>query len=475
MAKLQDLSNELLILIFDFVPPGPLARFSRNRTRFALSLVSRRFHAVAEASLYRDVSFNRDPSRCLMLLVRSLIERPALGVGIRKFESLDPWAHSNIPVKAVLDLKTVTEIKKRVGDTSRGRSEANRWIDGIESGHWYALVALTLTFTPNIQTLRLSCLETSFNDHYTNNSLMDLISRVTELQENRDFDNPLSFRKLTQVSSTINRCAREEANVLRFLIPSISKLHLTQVMRDFDFDDSFFPSRIFPNVKTLQLRDFDIPPTIFDELLTHLPNVESLYMEGQAYPKHNFNPRSFLASISRWKNTLRELTIISYDDESTGRRLDPNQYALGSLRGFRKLARITAFPETLMGKPDLVLESGVFDEDEFPSQLFLSEVLPASLESLTFVKGNTRHEAINEQIGTVIAVKGTHFPVLKSLDLGWTTSSKYRRDACYGVDEIQHEGFTEVEAQQLLKDMKAAGVEMMLDGDPRPVREFVEW
>lgn len=480
---LEDLANEILIKIFQYVDTYfdddvNHDYYSVLRSLLDLAVCSSRFHRLLEPILYSNVvikdNFNAKRFSGLPTFLCKILARPELA---RQVRSLHATARGSEPgfdsseMSSFLDMSSLIDpdrgrIRAAVQAASESNEEVEDWIEAIEGGTWDSITALILSLVPNIADLQFE------NWSYTTNFhpfLIRLFERATSLQETASLASPLSLRNLRKM--TISYWDTEGALPIDMIIPflrlkSLTVFHGHNICEpDYYFDDDDAPawlsSRPTFTTKDLGFSNSDLGHDFMASFLRCFPALERLHYEhGGAYMLcSDFEPKHMMAALEQLKPHLREITFLG--EERSWGSSDIESCPVGSFSYFEKLTSIDAFATLMLGNGCPGTREG------FPKLQELVDAVPPSLESLTLRKcRKVTPQYLVSQVSQLVLQRATVAPALKRMDLGWE-GIRYP-DKPRTTGPVVHPGFTKEEATQLSEECEKAGIELRVKYLPPP-------
>jgi hypothetical protein len=214
------------------------------------------------------------------------------------------------------------------------------WLEDLNDGVWHAIIALVLSFLPNLEELRLMThgMDVEELDYGSpmNYYLADFIKNARILQGNGKRSR-FSLAKLATVSTI--RGTRRGVNGLRtthdaddyLKLPSLQTIHVENMLCR--------PGRLTTNVKTLCLRGGVVYQRLLEEFLYGFKNLRKLHIVICELPDirpHSADGGSVLPHCLQLENPqrLEELTLIEdlreggADSPRLGPRLGPGRLHL---------------------------------------------------------------------------------------------------------------------------------------------------
>lgn len=464
-TTLLDLSNELLINIIRHISSEvELTQTQRpygHRPLFVFSLTSKRMYQLSESILYHRFveEFLGNPN-ALQLFLKRIILRPDLANIVRIYHgnARDSQHRDNyLEIECLKEGPVWSKITERVMEISEGADEAKKWIQSIEKGNWEAITAVTLSLVPNIHELRFQ--GWSYEPEEVYPTLMRFLSRTRDLQLGGNVDNGFSLKFLKK--ATVEYWDTEGGMSLGLLlpfssIPSIDTLWAT-MLTDCDSWDS---TARFPRIKNLSLKPANVDSNLFRQFLLSFPNLETLYYRS-GFGESPLEPPRFRAALEHLKLSLRTLSV--FDEADLGMSALEG-FPIGSLVGFERLHTLRLDSSMLTGQSG---EETVIDG--FSSVQSIVNSLPKSLCHLQLLHCEYNLN-IAPEIVHLVAWKSTVVPNLKTLDIGWERIVYPDRPS--PPEPFKYSPFEKGAALQLLEDMEAVGVEMIMPAKP-PEAKFV--
>lgn len=464
-TTLLHLSNELLINIIRHIPFDiELTQGQRpygHRPLFVFSLTSKRLYQLSEPILYHRFveEFLGNPN-ALQLFLKRIILRPDLANIVRIYcgNARDSHHHDNhLNIECLKGEPIWSKITQRVAEISDDADEAKEWIRSIEDGNWEAITALTLSLVPNIHELRFQ--GWGYEPKETYPILLRFLSRARDFQLSGTLENALSLRYLKKV--TVEYWDTEGGMPLNLLLPFLSIPSIGTLWATMTSDgDSWDSSVQFPRVKNLSLKPANIHSDLFRQFLLSFPKLEKLYYRS-GFGESTLEPPRFRAALEHLKPSLTTLSL--FDEAGLGMS-ELEGFPLGSLAGFDRLHTL---------RLDSSMMTGISGEetvvDGFSSIQSIVNSLPKNLRHLQLLHCEYNLNIASE-IVHLIAWKTTVVPDLKTLDIGWERI--VYPDKPSPPDPFKYSPFEKMAALQLLEDMEAVGVEMIMPAKP-PEAKFV--
>jgi hypothetical protein len=464
-TSLNDLSNELLIDIIRHIStdvqftPGRRERPWGQRPLFLFLFTSKRLYQLTEPVLYhRFVEEFMGNPRALQLFLKRIILRPDLSKLVRVYHGCasDSQHHDNrMDVVCLKEEPIWTPINERVAQISENADEAKEWMQSIERGNWEAITALTLSLIPNLQELEFQ------GWSYTEEVypvLLRFLSRVRDRQIDGSLDTTLSLRNLRKI--TLEYWDTEGGMRLGLLLPFLSIPSAHTFWAKMVGDDDMWDSTIhrFPHIKELSLKPANVESGLFHNFLLSFPNLDKLYYRS-GYGESTLQPPRFMAAVVHLKSSLRDLSL--FNENYFGADLE--DFPIGDLTAFEKLEVLRMDSTMLTGR---LLPTRI---DGFSSIQSLYDTLPRNLRHLQIMNCQNNDCLVSEIID-LIAWKVTMFPNFETLDIEWERT--VYPDKPSPTEPHKHPGFERKSALQLLEDMEAVGVEMIMPYKP-PEPKFV--
>ncbi|QDS73459.1 hypothetical protein FKW77_008914 [Venturia effusa] len=464
--NLLHLSNELLITIIRHISfEVELTQGQRpygHRPLFVFSLTSKRLYQLTEPILYHRFveEFLGNPN-ALQLFLKRIILRPDLAQLVRIYHgsAKDSHYHDNhLSIECLKEGSIWSTITERVAEKSNDADEAEEWIKSIEEGNWEAITALTLSLLPKIQDLKFQGWSYKPEKVYPN--LLRYLSRARDLQLEGDVDNVFALGHLKKV--TVEYWDTEGGMRLSLLLPFLSIPSVDTLWAARMSDGGTWDSTIqFPNIKALSFKPANVDSDLFQKFLRSFPNLVDLYYQS-GFGETSLEPPRFRTALAHLKSSLTTLTL--FDDEADIGEGDLAGFPIGSLVEFERLHTLRLESSMLTGEAG---EETVLDG--FSSVQSIASSLPSSLCHLQLLhcEYNSR---IASEIVHLIAWKSSVVPHLKTLDIGWERIVYPDKPSPPGP--FKYSPFERAAALQLLEDMEAVGVEMIMPAKP-PEAKFV--
>jgi F-box-like len=346
---IQNLPEELLIQIFDFVLLPDLSR---------LALCSKSFYRAAVPRLYSSFEDNRLGKRMIKLL-STIIVRPDLALFVKAFASNGPDTvyHDETPPIVPDDMRP--RIKSELTKAGVDEHMKDFWHNRI-CGHpsdncWEATVALCMLLLPNLSTLKIPYYhEWCFSSEPK--CIPYVFARAVKIQ-NSNTPSPYAMTQLRNLSIGL---VSEDIGLIHLTTMAFLELKSIRSLtseNDEDYTKDFedYPGTL-PHVTRLTFKEADISPPILAKLLKPFSSLTHFTLNARRRTKiyRGFSPQTFKEAMLRSQQTLEELTLkntaeefwysyTSYDYDGEDQDLP-----LGSLVGFTKLRRLEATLRTLV-------------------------------------------------------------------------------------------------------------------------------
>jgi hypothetical protein len=451
---LMHLSDELLVIIAESLDDGSPCDLLH------LAMCSRRLHTIAEPLIYRDFWQKGCYDTDIVPFMCRIVARPDLARQVRSFrgyvtDSLD-LGEVDLPDIRAEDLK---QICAAVQGLSGSEPDAAAWVKEIENREWDAIVTLILSLLPNLQ-------ELDFEDWWPPCNTDDELPRLIRLlQLSADFQNfpETSPSALINVHrASVQYCDTEIGMPIEAILPFLNLRSITSFAGTMIAGESlgWFTPRISFSIKELSLKQSVFDPDIMTKFLRCFPFLGRLYYEhgGASVGDSQFEPPRMMAALEHLKPCLEELTIFGNGSDGYG---DLSYFPLGSLADFQKLTSIVMSLSVLLGRSE---NNTVVDStSQFKPNQRLVEAIPPRLQSLALRDeffGEVPWREIKDQIVELITDKQIYAPELKYLDIEWEMIEYPDKPSPQGP--FVHKGFTKDEADRLLAQCEAAGVEMIM-------------
>ncbi|CAM6099680.1 unnamed protein product [Calypogeia fissa] len=473
-VNLSDLPDEILLQIIGRVGWGGLSFGARDV--FNLALCSRRFYQLAEPELYSEIrqKSSSSPNSCrdfLQFLAR-IFARRDLARSVRRLSCCITYSSDEGNGLSPADFQLtggggeLTQFRNIVKETYRSDEESGRWVQSLEIGQWAAVISLFLSVTPNLEELEIT--EWSSNDcsNGAYECIFEAFERARTLQDS-GVESQISMSKLRSIE--VSFWDEENGYAFDEVVPFL-KLKSVQTFWGHMVSQDNGPSVMDPTsqlkltTKELKLTHSVISHYDMIAILRNFPELERFCYEfgGAAVGDADFRPPRMIAALEHLKSCLKELTLTS--DECYGESYEET-CPIGSLAGFQSLESITANAFVMIGENRSDEEEVLDDDDDsegagggFPKTQDLVDAVPPSLKSLSLRDCN---EHVVGHIFELVSQKRWRTPQFRKLDLEWKAVESSDED-CPGAP-ILHPGFTEEEAQRLMAECQAAGIEIVIE------------
>ena len=283
-----------------------------------------------------------------------------------------------------------------------------------------------------------------------------VLARASELQ-NQVVASPLPMANLRDISLQF---WQTEEFLLESIIPflklkSLTRLRLRGLRQEQLEEQPWIPLQSTLTIKDLNLDDCNIHHEVMFPFLRCFPALECFAYEHSNDPlvgEADFEPPRLMTALHHLKPCLKEISI------SNERKRGNNElasYPIGSFTDFEKLTSIHVDASILVG--DFQSEGDDHRIDGFKRRQSLVNAVPWSLEVLHIMRYD---ESFVPCIFEFISQKATCSPKLRLLNLRWNIVQYPDRPKPSGT--IIHPGFTEEEADRLMAECRAAGVEITI-------------
>lgn len=425
------------------------------------SLTSKRLYQLSEPILYhRFVEEFLGNTNALQLFLKRIILRPDLANVVRVWHgnARDSRYHdSHLDVECLKEKPIWEKVTERVTEISENADEAKEWIESIEEGNWEAITALALSLVPNVRELRFQGWSYEPKEVYP--ILLRFLSRARDFQLAGTMANGLSLRNLKK--ATVEYWDTEGSMPLSLLLPFLSIPSTDTLWATMVGDDDSWDSSIqFPRIKNLSLKPANVNSDLFRQFLLSFPKLEKLYYQS-GFGESMLEPPRFRAALEHLKQSLTTLSV--FDEADLGIS-ELEGFPLGSLSGFTRLHTLRLESSMMTGKSG---EEVVIDS--FSSVQSIVNSLPRSLRHLQLLHCEYNPNIASE-IVHLVAWKSTVVPDLETLDIGWERI--LYPDKPSPPEPFKYSPFEKGAALQLLEDMEAVGVEMIMPEKP-PAAKFV--
>ena len=379
MARFSDLPNEILLMILEMLSPLDADVFC---------LLSKSIRAVAASFLRDHLPLKWGYTICRYLfhhtegleypsagLLRNLLYNPRLARYVRSLHVL----RMDLDSVYYVEDSTLELYRKYIQDCAMISDDDKDalLVERLDRGNEEPAVVLLLLLLPNLVKLRL--------DHCCDRGFMTrILKKIGTSQENA----VLAQLEVVELDAcTIRHDARDDILTHLSLLPNLRRIAAHRVVDRGSGDDDYWSTLVdSPKspVTHIQLANCFIQPDSLFRLFVGTGNLTSFSYCSDHAPDYDYESimpewlRAMLLSCA--ENTLRELTIFTWDDGY-----------MGSLRGFKALEKVSTNLR-LLHKP--------IPSDE-PTW---SRVLPRKLQSLKiqdaggsafdFHKRQYRYEAI---------------------------------------------------------------------------------
>ena len=368
LSALVEIPLEIWAIIFSYLRQGPLG---------ALSRTCHTVHAITEPFLYRDIELywsNYRPR--VYFLLRTLIERPGLGLHVR---SLRLWCSSSFRYLPTCDLGSSVDISIHAAYIrSMGFEPAEMWDEAASHVNTEAIAALIFSLVPNVQGL-------CFSKYFVENpNFVASVFRQAASENNpwRSEEDIQPFAKLRSVKITTGVIEQHPGKWDRLDVGNLSEYVRLPALRELE---SAIPAALVVALSDYravwplkELTCHCLGSDYLAQLLSFTPYLEVLDYTHPWPEESTFNCISLHKALLNVKDSLIDLAIkCGYDSEhGTHRHWWPTQHGygvegtFGSLRAFGKLRNlyIPWILLTVRRSPDLTK---------------IVDVLPSNLRMLT--------------------------------------------------------------------------------------------
>ena len=462
MARLCDLSNDIMLMIIPLVSPDDLESFTSTcRGIYKLATEDlekhralKREHAVHKYGNAYDDGLGWSPSQ----LLDEILSKPRTAFYVQEIllhrhswipmPNLDPGLQ---PEDVQLPYSEETSLRVRATVSKlASQDEVAKWLWYIRLGSETHIISLFLLLLPNLSTLRITCVD----EHLP--CLHRTISRITTM---KGPGAPLSRLRHAQVSRPPDFLGLVAA------IPSLLSIEGVDMwVCGTEPPLGLLVSRT-SNVRDLVLTQSSINSKIlfrmlgdFKALRSFVYDLDYRYEKLQLDERGKFDPFWVLSGLAVCaSSTLESLTVLSHDK---GRRF------MGDMRNFKKLRNLRTESQLLLSEIDSHRTT------------LITRTLPPKLETLELECSGQGDETIMAKvIANLAELKPKYVPALEKVKVitrnGIEDFNTSRVDsACvrYNNSRVAGEDFYTYEA--LVEACKAQGFELSVKKLDLAVLEF---
>lgn len=373
MPPFQDLPNEILLQILQYLPPPDLGSFyCVDKHIYALTALHRIKYLRYKRRFNAPLNTNRAGSTAR--LIKNILNEPEAALYIKHWkidgirtawgfvvedglsEGEDDDYQEHAPYKDE-DLESAAEAMRN--SEYIPKEDRKWWVDQMKHGHEQGLVALALTLMPNLASLDIRCPEDL--DYY--GRILQVIEYIANLS-NKFPAGPMPLSDLVSVN-VADLDYEDELIHPEFIeafarLPSVRIINANRIGGTGDDLDVLKPL-VASNVTDLNISESDIPPQRFIFMMEGFTALQSFTYWPTSDPDraHNFDPflitRGLLMSA---RDSLRELRLKA--------NTAPQSY-MGSLHPFRVLEYLDTDMTLLLG--DKVNGSNLKLETSLPSSI----------------------------------------------------------------------------------------------------------
>lgn len=411
MVGFSDLSNELVLIIWNFVEVDDVYNFSTFSKKVYLQTHELlREHCRLKHELSTIVDESGEPGTFGRVLKEVLLNPRAarypslldIGTWAYEWEEDGEYSKNEVPES---DLRLFKQAARDSVDVPEKELEED-WLAQIDKGDEGPLIALLLLLLPNLRKVKMGG---DFPDYYF---------CITEaLRVIADDEDSCSLRKLRSVDLECTTTDDESLgfNYVRLFaaLPSVASIHSYIVGSDPDDLLETSPYLSVTNVTNLSFVKCLIYPKTISEFLYSTQNLERFFYSPKFFAA---NPADFdpfwirTALLANAGNTLKILTILA-DGHA--------RHFMGSLDGFRRLESVQTDFRLLIGDPSTSWHKP-------------STILPSSIVNITLHIKSSDHSAFYQDSIQDIVDSPTDFPKLENITVVGVADAR--------AAELSHEG-----------------------------------
>lgn len=413
------LPNEILAKIFSYLKPGPEDEpFEPRKDLAMVSLCSKRFRAVGQELIYRDLIIGDESMR--RSLIRSLVRHPELGGLVRTLQDYGDtsWVYGNTGRLGNLDLTRVN---------ASGQMK-DRIMRGLRVNDLASTIALLVLLCPNLLHLDLTLNPEEDNELTLNLDLIYLVLQDGNLSQESRNGSVLQAGHLSKLTSLrLESWFAISAQVLDRL-PNLSRLSIQNAVWP---QGGTKPITKTPKLEHLDLERPRLRPGQLVTIIASMPKLDHIQVELTSAPDAiNFTTmaelgealRSGLMTVPKTLAVSERFTLMNRERE------------IGSLQALSGLKHLAISLEALAGMG--VHKTGPWTHMQDPHELSpevaayiasrpdpiarLDKVLPGSIESLTLTvsfRTSGADEYTCNQISEMAMDETETLPRLRKIDI----------------------------------------------------------
>lgn len=383
MARFGDLPEETVLGIWPYIHPNAIENFAltcRKVYNLGAKAITehnrlRRIYRVLVNEPGKDTEEELIKAPRSELLINPLVDimrEPRIAYYVKEVKMQycsDCWGSIFVDAQRKRETYRHLHILSRLLEGCKyiQQSEVTQWWDQIKIGNEDPMLGLLLYLLPNVRTIR-------FDPYMMESALcLELIRRMAQDQE------CLALSRLNEVTIEAPELGGPEdlsALATFALLPAVFKIIGQYIADDGSFDREIRRDHTRPdfrpkasNVKTLELRDANLPSNTFNLLLGMFKSLNSFTYtpcstDWHAEAIHDFNSFVIRRAVASYaKDSLKTLTLLACDRKK--------EY-MGTIHDFKSLVSLTTDWR-------LLLPPGQIDS------CTLAAVLPPSIEEVTLL------------------------------------------------------------------------------------------
>ena len=396
LAHISSLSNEILLMILEYILPGDIINFSitcRSIHHLSASILREHKRLKSTCRIWSDY----DDGENLITLLRKVLNYPRLAYYVEEIVC-DIGGGEPPDHLAAGDLEAFKEAFRNSCFVIEDKNEIDLRIKEIEDSEMESILGLLMTLLPNLRQI-------SFTNHPGDTPTFDSVIKCIS----RAHSTSASLLPLSKLQS-LHMDYRNSHNPagIDFLYPFLTLPSMRSVYARYVADSLEYPLvPMSSSVTDLALQSCSFSQTTILEFIGIFKALESFeYDPDDSLERQpSFSPFWVYRALSiHAKSSLKKLVLYKY--------IHPEETYPADFRRFNALTHITTHHRFLLGTPG-------------PSQKPFGAVLPPSIERVTLKAPDHLHlppNAINSLIENTIKTKDRLLPNLNSLTISNTST-----------------------------------------------------